>query len=229
MPSSESAIRLFPNIQSLTASTFAFSVPERSHHPPCPASPSFHMMHIPYSQNRIHRYCCPQCFLCCSSHIECLPHSFSQRRLAIGSGRASWRSTAPRVLDIHPTQACLDSPWTTVISTDSLHQLSCSEKISFMGPFYCHVSKFLTGTPCFRHFIFLLSIPAPHFIHGNWPIIAQRCNGQHLLQEYSETCPFTCALRAVNLMTMMLLDIIFVENRQKPKKVCVWIWIEGKV
>lgn len=108
MPSSESAIWLFPNIQSLTASTFCLQV--REEEPSSSVSSS-----IPIISHDAHSiFTEPHSWILLllpsAFSVLLLPHRvpspfFSQGRLAIGSGRASWRSTAPRVLDMHPMLA----------------------------------------------------------------------------------------------------------------------------
>lgn len=108
MPSSESAIWLFPNMQSLTASTFCLQVSEEE-----PSSSGSN--NIPIISHYTHSISTephPRRLSLLPGALSVLlfPHRvpflfFSQRRLAIGSGRPSWRSTAPRVLGIHPTLA----------------------------------------------------------------------------------------------------------------------------
>ena len=105
MPSSKSAIWLLPNMESLTASTFCLQVSEEEPS----SSGSNNIPIISYDTYSISTEPHPRrlSLLPGALSVLLLPYRvpfpfFSQRRLSVGSGRPSWRSTAPRVLGIHP-------------------------------------------------------------------------------------------------------------------------------
>ena len=96
------------------------------------------------------------------------------------------------------------------------------------------IAMFLSSSEAdhlFGHFIFLLSTPAPHFIHGNWPIIARWCNTRKTSIDKSvlkHVLSSVLCLRAVSQSYDY--DAAWTSSLWKTnKETCVWIWIEGKI